>query len=47
MMHRVLFSLLNEQADAEDPPTVKILHIRHGSQHSLTRREIREIEAGD
>ena len=47
MTHRVLFSILNEQTDADEPPTVKIMHVRHTSRAPLIRREIREIEAGD
>ena len=44
--HRILFTLLNEESE-EDAPTVRILHLRHTSRRSLTRRDIREIESSD
>jgi len=43
--HRVLFRFINEEADAQDPPTVKIMHIRHSARRPLTRSEIRAPEA--
>lgn len=43
--HRVLFRFRNEEADAQDPPTVKIMHIRGSAQRPLTRSEIRALEA--
>ena len=46
-VYRILFMIVNEQPQSQDPPTVVVLHIRHNSCRSLTRREIREIEAGD
>lgn len=38
---RVLFTV-NE--NAEDAPTVTLLHVRHGAQRPVTRREARQIE---
>ncbi len=39
---RVLF-IVDE--NTEDAPTVNLLHVRHGAQHPVTRREARQIEA--
>lgn len=47
MSHRIFFVILHEEADTEDPPTIKIIHVRHSSRRPLTRREIREIQAND
>ena len=38
---RVLFTI---REDAEDAPTVALMHVRHGAQRHITRREAREIE---
>ncbi len=49
--HRVFFTIINEEALKEasfgDPPTVMIMHLRHSANRPLTRRQIREIEAGE
>lgn len=42
--YRVLFTILGEEAQSPDPPTVIILHVRHASARSVTRRQAREIE---
>ena len=39
---RVLFTL---RASEEDAPALILLHVRHGAQRPITRREAREIEA--
>jgi hypothetical protein len=44
-MYRVLFIIENEEADALDPPTVTILHVRHSAMRPLNRNQIREIES--
>ncbi len=38
---RVLFTV---QEEAEDAPTVSILHVRHAAQKPITRTEARQIE---
>ena len=45
--YRVFFTILNEDAASEDPPTVVIMGLRHVASRPLTRREIRQIEAGE
>ncbi len=45
--YRVIFTIINEDDFSEDPPTVMIMHLRHSASRPLTRREIREIEAGE
>lgn len=45
--YRVFFTIINEDATSEDPPTVLIMCLRHSASRPLTRREIREIEAGE
>ncbi len=39
---RILFTI---EEDAEDAPTVGILHVRHGAQRPITRAEARQIES--
>ena len=43
--YRILFRIEGEEANALDPPTVIIMHIRHASARPLTRTQIREIES--
>lgn len=43
--YRVLFRIDGEEVASLDPPTVIILHIRHGSARPLTRTQIRVIES--
>lgn len=45
--YRVFFTIVNEDATSADAPTVMIMGLRHASSRPLTRREIREIEAGE
>lgn len=45
--YRILFTITGEEPDSLDPPTVAILHIRHGATKPLTRAQIREIEAAE
>lgn len=44
---RVLFTITGEESGAADAPTVMLLHIRHGAQKPLTRREAEQIGQGD
>lgn len=41
---RILFIVTE---DAEDAPTVNIIHIRHGAQRPITRAEARRLEQGE
>jgi plasmid stabilization system protein ParE len=45
--YRILFTIIGEQAQSPDPPTVIILHIRHASARPITRTQVREIETGE
>ncbi len=45
--YRIFFTILNEESLSEDPPTVMIMGLRHSASRPLTRRKIREIEAGE
>ena len=42
---RILFAITGEDEDSPDPPTVNLLHVRHGTQRPITRAEAREMEA--
>lgn len=42
--YRVLFTITGEQQSSFDPPTVTILHVRHGATRPITRVEARQIE---
>lgn len=42
-----MIELTSEESGAADAPTVMLLHIRHGAQKPLTRREARQVEQGD
>lgn len=45
--HRVLFTIVGEEAISPDAPTVRILHVRHSAARPLTRMQIRAVEAGE
>ena len=41
------FILFMLETAPEDPPTVRVKHIRHGARGPMTRKEAREIEASE
>ena len=41
---RVIFAITGEEPGAADPPTLSIIHVRHGAQRPISRRESGEIE---
>ena len=47
LVYRVLFRITGEEADSPEPPTIVIIHVRHGAARPLTRAQIRQIEADE
>ena len=45
--HRILFRITGEEENALDPPTVTVIHVRHGAARPLTKAQIRQIEAAE
>lgn len=41
------FILFTLETTPEDPPTIRVKHIRHGARAPITRKEAREIEASE
>lgn len=42
---RLLYTITGEEAGSPEPPTVNLLHVRHGALRPITRAEARKIEA--
>ena len=47
LVYRILFRITDEEENAIDPPTVTVIHVRHGAARPLTRAQIRQIEAAE
>ena len=43
--HRILFIITGEETGSLEPPTVRVIHVRHASARPITRTQAREIEA--
>jgi plasmid stabilization system protein ParE len=43
--YRILFTIIGDQDESSDPPTVIILHLRHASARPVTAAQAREIES--
>ena len=44
---RVLFIIEDTEAGSLEPPTVHLIHVRHGAQRPITRTEAKQLETNE
>lgn len=44
---RLLFIIKDAKEDALEPPTVHLIHVRHGAQRLITRTEAKQMETSE